>query len=446
VSKNKQPLEGAQLPMPPHSLEAEQALLGAILLRPEVLDEIIDLVAPEDFYRDGHAKSFRAIRFLYNNNTPVDLVTLCQQLADVGWLEKAGGAVYLAELSEHVGTAANAAHYAKTIKEKAILRRLIDVSQGIIAKCLGNVEGAGDLIGQAEEEIYQIRDGRESTVVYSLDEIVPPEVEHIEQLFDRKNEILGVPSGFDDLDSLTGGWQPSDLIILAARPSHGKTAMALNMSHHAAADQGEPVLFVSLEQPKEQLVQRLIASTGMINAHKMRHGRLSQPEWDKFSNASAELLDVPLFIVDKPALSLTEIRAIARREVKRHGIKMVIVDYLQLVREAKTRNREQEVGNISRGLKALAKELMIPVVALCQLSREVEKRPGKVPQLSDLRESGSIEQDADVVVFIFRGELYKDSAEKGRADILLSKQRNGPTGHLALAYLEEYMAFKSLEE
>ena len=429
---------------PPANLEAEQSVLGAILVRPEVLDEVSDLLVADDFYKEAHGRIYKAMLDLYGKNDPVDLVTVCALLKERSQLEGVGGAVFLAGLSEEVGFAVNAPYYAKLVRQKAMLRRLLDATQEIAGACLAPVDDADVFIDQAESKIFQIKESREIQAAYSLDDLVPEEVSRIEKIFERKREILGISSGFVDLDRLTSGWQNGDLIILAARPSHGKTALSLNMAYHAARHSQAPTAFFSMEQPKEQLVQRLLASVGQINASRLRAARMESQEWERFYQVDDKLRGVPIHIIDKPALTSLEIRSQARRLKSKQGIGLVVVDYLQLARDPKAKSREQEVGGISRSLKALAKELNLPVIALCQLNREVEKRPNRRPVLSDLRESGSIELDADLVLFIYRDELYReDSKDKGIAEVRLAKHRNGPTGLVNLAYRKEFMLFQN---
>ncbi len=429
---------------PPANLEAEQSVLGAILVRPEVLDEVSDLLVADDFYKEAHGRIYKTMLDLYGKNDPVDLVTVCALLKERSQLEGVGGAVFLAGLSEEVGFAVNAPYYAKLVRQKAMLRRLLDATQEIAGACLAPVDDVDGFIDQAESKIFQIKESREIQAAYSLDDLVPEEVSRIEKIFERKREILGIPSGFVDLDRLTSGWQNGDLIILAARPSHGKTALSLNMAYHAARHSQVPTAFFSMEQPKEQLVQRLLASVGQINASRLRAARMESQEWERFYQVDDNLRGVPIHILDKPALTSLEIRSQARRLKSKQGIGLVVVDYLQLARDPKAKSREQEVGGISRSLKALAKELNLPVIALCQLNREVEKRPNRRPVLSDLRESGSIELDADLVLFIYRDELYReDSKDKGIAEVRLAKHRNGPTGLVNLAYRKEFMLFQN---
>ncbi len=430
---------------PPNSPEAEQSVVGAILLRPSVMEEVADLLSVADFYIEAHRRIYRTMLELYLRNEPVDLVTVSNLLKERGQLEEVGGPLFLTNLSEHVGIAANAPYYARIVKDKAKLRRLLAASQEIATACLARVESVDEFIDWSEDHIFQIKDDQEVQAASSLEDLLPQEQARIEAIYYRKREILGVPSGFIDLDNLTSGWQDGDLIIIAARPSHGKTALGVNICHHAARRAQVPAGIVSMEQPKEQLVQRLMASVGQINASRLRSAKMSPGEWVKFNEVIEKLAEVPLYIIDKPAMTILEIRSQARRLKSRHGIGLLVVDYLQLARDPKARSREQEIASISRSLKALAKELHLPVIALCQLNRDVEKRPNKRPQLADLRESGAIEQDADLVIFIYRDEVYRqDSPEAGLAEIHLAKQRNGPTGKIKLAYLAEFLLFQNL--
>lgn len=433
-----------ELPFHP---EAEQSVLGAILVRPELLDDVVDILEPADFYNVPHANIYRAMLGLYNSDQPVDLVSVTLRLKEVGLLDAAGGPVFLSELSEQVGFAVNVGHYAGIVKQKSLLRRMIQTSQEIITECSGSVEDAYALIDAAEEKVLAVRESqKEKQEAVTLSTVIPAEVERLERIYQRDADVLGVSSGFRKLDAITSGWQKSDLIIIAARPSMGKTAMAIGMGNYAASH-GTPTLFFSLEQPKEQVAQRLLAGGASINSSRLRSAKLNMEQWAQLNAAAGELMDTRLFIADRPALNMVEIRALSKRMVKRHGVGLILLDYLQLVRE-RARSREQEIGGVSRGLKALAKELNVPVIALAQLNRDVEKRPNKRPMLSDLRESGSIEQDADVVLFIYRDEVYRgeNSPDQGIAEIRVAKQRNGPTGKLKLAYLKEYVRFENLAE
>lgn len=431
---------------PPANLEAEQSVLGAVLLRAQALDQVADILKPEDFYRSAHGHIFQAMLDLWNRGEPVDLVTVTALLRERHRLEDVGGPVFLAALSEHVGTAANAGYYAKLVHEKAVLRRLLECSQNLAQACLAPVEDVDQFLDGAETEIFKVAESKIRLGFQPIGRLVEQEVETLEAIWHRdKGRITGVPSGFPDLDQLTAGFQPGDLIIIAARPSMGKTALALNIAFNAAYDGGVPVAFFSLEMSKEQLVRRLLSAVGEIDASRLRRAFLDKSEWQKLQEAASLLLECPIFIDDSPAATVLEVRSKSRRLKAEDKLGLVMVDYLQLMRgRSDAPSREQEISDISRSLKALAKELGVPVIALSQLSRKVEDRPKKEPQLADLRESGAIEQDADVILFIYRDEVYhENSPEKGQARLLLKKQRNGPTGEFRLAFRGLYTRFDS---
>ncbi len=433
---------------PPANLEAEQSVLGAVLLRAQALDQVADLLTPEDFYRPSHGYIFQAMLDLANRGEPVDLVTVTALLKERGRLDEVGGPVFLANLSEHVGTAANAGHYARLVHEKSVVRRLLARSQEIAQACLAPVEEVDQFLDWAEAEIFKVADSKIRPGFKPLGTLVEKEVATLEAIWHREQgRITGVPSGFPDLDNLTAGFQKGDLIIIAARPSMGKTALALNIAFNAAYGAQLPVAFFSLEMSKEQLVRRLLSSEGEIDASRLRRAFLGPDDWQKLQEAASLLMDCPIFIDDSPAMTVLEVRAKARRLKAENKLELAVVDYLQLMRgQTDAPSREQEISYISRSLKALAKELNVPVIALSQLSRKVEDRPKKEPQLADLRESGAIEQDADVILFIYRDEVYNDnSPEKGQARILLKKQRNGPTGEFRLAFRGLYTRFDSFE-
>uniref|UniRef100_A0A7C3Z147 Replicative DNA helicase n=1 Tax=Desulfobacca acetoxidans TaxID=60893 RepID=A0A7C3Z147_9BACT len=433
---------------PPANLEAEQAVLGAILLRAQVMDQVADLLTPQDFYRAGHGHIFQAMLDLWGRGEPVDLVTTTALLKERGRLEEVGGPVFLAALSEHVGTAANALYYARLVHEKAVLRRLLECAQNIAQSCLAPVEDVEEFLDRAEAEIFRVAESKIRFGFQPLGTLVEQEVATLESIWHRdRGRITGVPSGFRDLDTLTAGFQPGDLIIIAARPSMGKTALALNIAFNAAYQEQVPVAFFSLEMSKEQLVRRLLSTVGEIDAAHLRRAFLTDAEWQKLQDAASFLMDCPIYIDDSPAATVLEVRSKARRLRAEDKLGLIIVDYLQLMKGGPDANsREQEISEISRSLKALAKELNVPVIALSQLSRKVEDRKPKIPELADLRESGAIEQDADVILFIYRDEVYNESSpEKGQARILLKKQRNGPTGEFRLAFRGLYTRFDSFE-
>ncbi len=436
---------------PPANLEAEQSVLGAILLRPESLDRVADFLATADFYREAHSRIYQAVIDLYNRHEPVDLKTVTFLLNERGQLEAVGGPIFLAGLSEQVGTAANVDYYARLVHDKAVLRRLMECSQEIAGACLKPIEDVEEFLDWAEHRVFEVAEAKIRQGFQPIEELVNKEIATLETIWGQKDgAVTGVPSHFLDLDNYTAGFQPSDLIIIAARPSMGKTALALNIAFNAAYEKPNvPVAFFSLEMSKEQLVRRLLSSVGQVDASQIRRAAfLTGQEWAELQEAAGKLLDCPIRIDDTPAATVLEIRAKCRRLKAEGKLGLVIIDYLQLMRgRADVPSREQEISEISRSLKALAKELHVPVIALSQLNRRVEERPNKRPQLSDLRESGAIEQDADVILFIYRDELYReDSPDKGTAEIIVGKQRNGPTGKLKLAYRDKFTRFDTLEK
>jgi replicative DNA helicase len=437
---------------PPANPEAEQSVLGAILVRPEAMDRIADVIVPEDFYREAHGRIYQAMLDLYGKGEPVDLVTVNSLLKERGQLEGVGGPVFLAGLSEQVGFATNAEYYANLVKDKAVLRRLLDCSQEIASGCLSPVENVAEFLDAAEHKVFQVAEAKVRPGFSPLGALVDNEIATLEAIWGRKDgSLTGVTSGFKDLDNYTAGFQASDLIILAARPSMGKTALALNIAFNAAyrSKPPVPVAFFSLEMSKEQLVRRLLSGEGRVDASQIRRAAfLTGDEWRKLQEAAGVLLDCPIYIDDTPAATVLDIRAKSRRLKADGKLGLIIIDYLQLMQgRAELSSREQQISEISRSLKGLAKELQVPVIALSQLSREPEKRERKRPQLSDLRESGAIEQDADVVMFIYRDEVYrKDSADnKGIAEVILGKQRNGPIGTVKLHFEAKFTRFDDLE-
>ena len=434
--------------IPPQHLEAEEFVLGAILIDNQAMNKVLEVLSPSAWYREAHRKIFQAMIELSEVNEAIDQVTVSECLRRRNELEQIGGAAYLAKLVAQVPTAANVRHHAKIVQEKALLRNLITVATDIVASGYRDSEKVEDLIDQAERSIFEIAERKMRPSFVPVREIVKASFETIERLYEKKERVTGVPTGFTDLDEMTSGLQPSDLIIVAGRPSMGKTALALSIAQYAAIEKRETVAIFSLEMSKEQLVLRMLCSEARVDAHKLRSGFLGRTDWPKLTSAAGRLAEAPIYIDDSPAMTVLEMRAKARRLKAERGLGLVIVDYLQLMRgRGGADNREQEISDISRSLKALAKELAIPVIALSQLSRAVETRGGdKKPQLSDLRESGAIEQDADVVMFIFREEVYRQTEEnRGIADILLRKQRNGPTGEIQMAFIDRYTRFENLE-
>lgn len=423
-------------------------MLGGMLLQNDSIHRVIELLCPEDFYRDAHKKIYQAIIELYQKNEPADLVTVTNILKKNGFLEDVGGATYLSELVDRVPTAANIASYGKIIREKAIVRHLISGASDIIAKGYDDQNDVDEYLDSAEKIIFEIAQRRIHQGFFPLKDIVRDSFKAIEQLYEKKELITGVPTGYRDLDRITAGLQKSELIVIAGRPSMGKTALALNIVEHAAIEAGIVCAVFSLEMSKEQLVQRMLCSRAEVDASKLRGGFLAESDWPKLTRAAGLLSEASIFIDDSPALNVLEVRAKARRLQREHGLGLIVVDYLQLMRAiGRTESREREISEISRSLKALAKEIVVPVIALSQLNRGVEARQDKRPQLADLRESGAIEQDADVIAFIYRDEMYHpDSADAGKAEIIIGKQRNGPTGRVMLTFRNHITRFDDLAQ
>jgi replicative DNA helicase len=432
--------------IPPHSLEAERAVLGALLLERESLPRAIEVLRASDFYKEGHRQIFASMVGLFERNEPVDLLTLAEELRRCNTLEEVGGAAALASLVEEAATAAHVVSYANIVREKALLRDLIRSATEIIGQSYEQRDDVDALLDQAEGLIFQISERRLQGSAIPVRAILKDTFEYIERLYDRKEHVTGLATGFRRLDELTSGFQPSDFIIIAGRPSMGKTAFALNIAKNAGVVLRRKVLTLSLEMSKEQLVQRLLCSEAKVDSQKVRTGYLEQRDWQRLTNAAGRLADAPIFIDDTPALSVLEARAKARRMKAEHGLDLVVIDYLQLMRGRNVENRQQEISEISRSLKALAKELAVPVVALSQLSRAVEARQSKDyrPQLSDLRESGALEQDADLIIFLYRPERYglPVEAEDGNAEAIIGKQRNGPVDKVPLVFLPEFASFE----
>jgi len=434
--------------LPPQNIEAEQSVLGGILIENEAVNKVMEILTADDFYRDAHSRIFNALISLSERDEPADLITLTNELRKIDQLDSIGGASYLASLIDLVPTAANIEYYAKIVKEKAILRKLIQTSTEIITQSYqdrGDVEG---FLDEAERAIFEISEKRVKPSFYSIRDIVKESFKTLERLFEKKELVTGVPSGFKELDRYTAGFHASDLIIVAGRPSMGKTALCLNLAQYAAIEKRIPVAIFSLEMSKEQLVIRMLCSEAQVEGTRLRTGFLTESDWPKLTLAAGNLSDAPIFIDDSAAISVLELRAKSRRLKSEHGLGMLIVDYLQLMKgRTKVESRQQEISEISRSLKALAKELNIPVIAVSQLSRKTEERTGNRPQLSDLRESGAIEQDADLILFLYRDEVYNrsgDNPNKGTAELIIGKQRNGPIGKIELAFLDKFTTFKEL--
>jgi len=434
--------------IPPQSLEAEQSIFSSILIDNSSLLDIVEILSPEDFYKTAHQKIFSAVIDLFSKNEPVDLVTLTNLLREKNHLETVGGATYLASLLDSIPLAVNAPHYARIIHDKACLRRLMEKSHQITRHCLENSGDVDDVLDFAETAIFEISQNKIKPAFYPIGKIIESNIDTLEERQGNKALVTGVPSGFRQLDNLTSGLQNSDLIILAARPSMGKTAFALNIARNAAIEANVPTAVFSLEMSKEQLSMRLLCSEARIDSSRVRSGFLSQDDWRKLSDAASNLTEAPIFIDDSPDLSAIEIRAKSRRLKMEKDLGLVIIDYVQLMQGRNSaERRDLEVSEISRSLKALAKEINVPVIALSQLNRKLEERSDKRPQLSDLRESGALEQDADIVMFIYRDEVYnksEDNPNRGKAEIIIAKQRNGPIGTAHLAFLHSYTRFESL--
>ncbi|HNX81065.1 MAG TPA: replicative DNA helicase [Candidatus Omnitrophota bacterium] len=432
--------------LPPQNLDAEMAVLGSMLLDEEAISVAIEAVERESFYKDHHKKIFEAITDLFNANKPVDLITLTNELKRKEILDEVGGASYLAALANAVPTAANISHYVSIVREKSILRHLIASGTKIVTMSYEQDGNINEIVDQAEQLIFDISNRRVSGTYIPVKEIIKQSMETIDRLYQKKQHVTGIPTGFIEFDTKTAGLQPSDLIIIAGRPSMGKSALALCMAEYASVIEKIPTAVFSLEMSKEQLVQRLLCSHAKIDAHKVRTGFLSPSDWPKLTAAAGKLSEAPLYIDDSPGISVMELRAKARRLKAHHDIKLIILDYMQLMRGAAgVESRQQEISDISRSLKALARELNVPLIAISQLSRAVESRNDHRPQLSDLRESGAIEQDADVVVLIMREEYYNPTPDnQGIAEIMIAKQRNGPVGSVKLAFLKEYTRFENL--
>jgi replicative DNA helicase len=434
--------------LPPQNVEAEQSILGGILIENEALHKVMEILTVDDFYRDAHQMIFNAMLDLSERGEPADLITLMNELRKLNQLDSIGGASYLASLSDSVPTAANIEYYAKIVKEKAVLRKLIQTSTEIITKGYEDREDVEELLDEAEQSIFEISENRVKPSFYPIKKIVKDSFEIFQRLYEKKELVTGIPSGFKELDRMTAGFQPSDLIIVAGRPSMGKTAFCLNLAQYAAIENKIPIAIFSLEMSKEQLVIRMFCSEAHVEGNRLRTGFLNESDWPKLTIAAGNLSEAPIFIDDSPALSVLELRAKARRLKGEHGLGLLIIDYLQLMRgRMKVESRQQEISEISRSLKALAKELNIPVIAVSQLSRKTEERTGNKPQLSDLRDSGAIEQDADLILFLYRDEVYnrsEDNPNKGKAEVIIGKQRNGPIGKVELTFLDKFTTFKDL--
>ncbi len=434
--------------LPPQSIEAEESILSAILIDNSALIDIVEVLSADDFYKTAHRIIFTAIETLYAKSEPVDLVTLANMLRETDGLDKAGGAAYLAHLVDTIPIAVNARHYARIIRDKATLRRLIERSNVITQRCFEDSGNVDAIIEFAQSAIFEISEGKPSQAFSPISKIIEINIDALEERQGNRSLVTGVTAGFPKLDTLTSGFQNSDLIILAARPAMGKTAFALNIARNAAIEGGVPVAIFSLEMSKEQLSMRMLCAEARVDSSRIRSGFLNQDDWNRITDAAGRLTEAPIFIDDSPDISTTSIRTKSMRMRMDKGLGLIIVDYLQLMRgSANIERRDLEISDISRSLKILAKELNVPVIALSQLNRKLEERSDKRPQLSDLRESGALEQDADLVAFIYRDEVYnrdENNPQRGTAEIILAKQRNGPTGIAHLAFLKSYTRFENL--
>jgi len=433
--------------VPPNDVEAEQAVLSCMIFEPNAIGDISEKLNSDDFYRPGHRIVFEAIIDLFSRGIAVDMITLRDRLDEKGLLEQAGSREYLFVLAGAVATAANASHYVNIVEKRSIERKLIAAAQGIMQDGYDSGKEIEEKLEAAEKNIFNIVQSKNSSDFSSMQEILLDSLEEVEKIFKNQGQTSGVSTGFTDLDTKTAGFHPSDLILIAARPSMGKSALVLNIAQNIAVRQKIPTAIFSLEMSKVQVVNRILCAEAMVDSQRLRTGALDSSDWDKIIGSVGELSDSPLYIDDTPGITVSELRAKCRRLKMEKGLDVIIIDYLQLMSGGKrSESRQQEISEISRSLKAIAREMEAPVIALSQLSRAVESRSDHRPMLSDLRESGAIEQDADVVAFIYRDDYYNpDSEKKGQAEIIIAKQRNGPTGTVDLMYMDKYTKFVNLD-
>ncbi|NMB33171.1 MAG: replicative DNA helicase [Clostridium sp.] len=434
--------------IPPQNIQAEQSVLGALLLDKEVLSSVTEVISGQDFYRDDHKEIFEAVIDLYERAEPIDLITISEQLKARGTLDSIGGLEYLAYLANSVPTTANAKHYAGIVEEKSILRKLIRVSSEIVNMGYEASEEVSYVLDKAEQSIFDVMQKRNTQGFALIKEVLVDTFNRLEELYNNKGHVTGIPTGFSDLDFKTSGLQKSDLVLIAARPAMGKTSFVLNIAQHVAIHGGVPVAVFSLEMSKEQLVNRMLCSEAMVDSQKIRTGKLDDNDWQKVARALGPLSDAPVYIDDTPGISVTEIRAKCRKLKIEKDLGLIVIDYIQLMQgRGRGENRQQEISEISRSLKILAKEIDVPVLTLSQLSRAPEQRADHRPILSDLRESGAIEQDADIVMFLYRDDYYNPETEKKNiAEVIIAKHRNGSTGVVELAWLGQYTKFANLEK
>jgi len=432
--------------IPPQNLEAESAVLGAMLLEKEAIGVAVELIDSFAFYNEANKIIFSCISKLYDLNKAVDTITLIEELKKESRLDEIGGPTYITGLTASIPTAANIEYYLKIVREKAVLRNLISTSSQIISESYDASSDVDTLLDKAERMVFDIASRKVESKTFSLKDIIKDSIETIDNLYQRKAHVTGLPTGFHDFDTITAGLHSSDFIVVAGRPSMGKSALVGCMAEHIGVVEKKPIAFFSLEMSKEQLVQRMLCSHAKVDSHKVRTGFLSQSDWPRLVSAAGKLSEAPIFIDDTPGISVLELKAKARRMKSKHNIELIILDYLQLMRGPRgVDNRQQEISEISRSIKALARELSVPIIAVSQLSRAVEQRSDRRPQLSDLRESGAIEQDADLVVLLLREEYYNPTDEnRGMAEAIIAKQRNGPVGTIKLAFINEFARFENL--
>src|SRR5690625_755367 len=434
--------------IPPHNIEAEQAVIGAILIEPNAFSTASERITATDFYRTSHQVVFEAMFALFEKGEPIDMVTVTRWLQDADKLDISGGVPYLTNLAQSVPTAANIDYYSRIVEEKALLRRLIETATNIVTTTFSQEDAVAEVLDEAERSILEVSNKQNASAFKPIKDVLIDVYDNIEQLHHAKSDVTGIPTGYRDLDRMTSGFQRNDLIIIAARPSMGKTAFALNIAQNVAINTDENVAIFSLEMGADQLVQRMLCAEGNINSQRLRTGKLEQEDWEKLTLAMGSLSHAGVFIDDSPGIRVSDIRSKCRRLKQEYGLGMIIIDYLQLIQgnANSQENRQQEVSEISRSLKGLARELEVPLIALSQLSRGVESRQDKRPMMSDLRESGSIEQDADIVGFLYRDDYYEtESEQQNIIEIIISKQRNGPTGTVELAFVKEYNKFVDLD-
>jgi len=434
------------LSAPPHSSEAEESVLGAVLLSSEAANVALEKLHPDDFYIPAHQSIFEAIISLFDNNQPIDAVTVSESLRRLDALDRSGGPTYLAQLLDAVPTASNIEHYAEIVEEHALRRRLQRVGGDVTHLASRMEDDIASVLDRAEQSVFAVSERRIGEGLAPIDPLLGPAIEQAEELNRRGSAVTGLPTGFRDLDRMLSGLHPSNLLIVAGRPGMGKSGLALNMAQHAAVEHDTPVAVFTLEMSREEVVSRMLCAAGRIDSQRLRSGQLSESDFSKLSNAASTLYKKPIYVDDSPGLTVTEIRAKCRRMRRRPGLGLVVIDYLQLMQGSGQENRQQEIATISRSLKNLARELDVPVIALSQLNRSMEQREDKRPRLSDLRESGSLEQDADVVMFIYRHEYYHPEAQetKGIAEVAVAKHRQGATGRIDMTFLPEFSLFSDM--